>query len=215
MPLAPTAAQSAASRLNALRSTGPVTVEGKATSSRNAVRHGLRGTVIEVFPEEQDLLADTLASLERRWQPADAIEHGPIQAIALLELKLVRLHTIELRVLAASIEDDGKRLPSLNTLVRYRSRLLKERWEAEHRLRTAIAQRCTNEAEARQKALARAGSTWRSTSAVTPRSNGPRPSWPRPSTASPSSTASSAGGWPPYSAGRRRAERRRQARRPP
>jgi hypothetical protein len=61
-----------------------------------------------------------------------------------------------MQVLAASIEEpDGKRLPSLNTLVRYRSRLLKERWEAEHRLRTAIAQRCTNEAEARKKALAK------------------------------------------------------------
>jgi hypothetical protein len=112
--------------------------------------------MIELCPEEQDLLADTLASLERRWQPADAIEHGLIQAIALLELKLVRLDTIELQVLAAAIEEaDGKRLPSLNTLVRYRSRLLRERWEAEHRLRTAISQRCTNEAEARQKALAR------------------------------------------------------------
>jgi hypothetical protein len=156
MPLAPTAAQSETSRRNALRSTGPVTTEGKAASSRNAVRHGLRGTAIEVLPQEQDLLADTLSSLESRWQPADAIEHGLIQAIALLELKLVRLDTIELQVLAAAIEEpDGKRLPSLNTLVRYRSRLLKERWEAEHRLRTAIAQRCTNEAEARQKALAR------------------------------------------------------------
>jgi hypothetical protein len=154
MPVSPTSAQSEASRLNALCSTGPVTAEGKAASARNAVRQGLRGTVVEVFPDEQSLLADTLASLGSRWQPADAIEHNLVQAIALLELKLVRLDIIELLVLAASIEDDGKRLPSLNTLVRYRSRLLKERWEAEHRLRTAIAQRCTNEAEARQKALA-------------------------------------------------------------
>jgi hypothetical protein len=154
MPADPTAAQSEASRRNALLSTGPATAEGKAAASRNAVRHGLRGTVIEVFPEEQGLLADTLASLESRWQPADAIEHGLIQAMALLELKLVRLDTIELQVLAACIEDDGRRLPALNTLVRYRSRLLKERWEAEHRLRTAITQRCTNEAEARKKALA-------------------------------------------------------------
>ena len=155
MPADATAAQSEASRRNAALSTGPVTAAGKAASARNAVRHGLRGTVIEVFPEEQSLLADTLASLESRWQPADAVEHGLIQAMALLELKLVRLDTLELQVLAAAIEEpDGKRLPSLNTLVRYRSRLLKERWEAEHRLRTAIAQRCTNEADARKKALA-------------------------------------------------------------
>ena len=154
MPLSPTPAQSEASRLNALHSTGPVTAEGKAASSRNAVRHGLRGGSIEVSPEERDFLVEATASLQRRWQPVDAVEHGLVQALALMELKLVRLDTVEMQVLAASIEEpDGKRLPSLATLVRYRNRILKERWEAEHRLRTAITQRCTNEAEA--KALAK------------------------------------------------------------
>ncbi len=149
MPLSPTAAQSEASRLNAARSTGPVTEAGKATASRNAVRHGLRGATVEVTPEERHFLVEAVASLERRWQPADAVEQGIVESLALMELKLVRLDTIEMQVLAAAIEEpDGKRLPSLNTLVRYRSRILKERWEAEHRLRTAIAQRCTNEAEA-------------------------------------------------------------------
>ncbi|HMR34589.1 MAG TPA: hypothetical protein PKA09_26780, partial [Geminicoccus sp.] len=147
MPLAPTPAQSEASRRNALRSTGPVTEAGKAAASRNAVRHGLRGATIDVTPDEHDLLSRTTASLERRWKPVDATEHNLVQSLALMELKLVRLDTIEMQVLAAAIEEpDGKRLPSLNTLLRYRN--LKERWEAEYRLRTAIAQRCTNEAEA-------------------------------------------------------------------
>jgi hypothetical protein len=155
MPADPTPAQSEASRLNALRSTGPVTEAGRAASSRNAVRHGLRGATIEVLPEEQGLLVELMDSLSRRWRPADAVEHGLVQAMALVELKLARLDTVELQVLAASVEEpDGKRLPSLNTLVRYRSRLLKERWEAEYRLRTAIEQRRTNEAEALQEAVA-------------------------------------------------------------
>ena len=129
MPLSPIAAQSEASR-------------------RNAVHHGLRGIAIEVTPDEQDFLADTIASLECRWKPVDAVEHNLVQALALMELKLVRLDTIEMQLLSAAIaEPDGKRLPSLNTLLRYRNRILKERWEAEHRLRAAIAQRCTNEAE--------------------------------------------------------------------
>ena len=153
MPLAPTPAQSEASRLNAVRSTGPLTEAGKAASSRNAVRHGLRGATIEVTPEEQHFLAEAVASMERRWQPGDAVEQGIVESLALMELKLVRLDTIEMQVLAAAIEEaDGKRLPSLSTLVRYRNRILKERWEAEHRLRTAIAQRCTNEAEAEKLA---------------------------------------------------------------
>ena len=155
MPLAPTPAQSEASRLNAVRSTGPLTEAGKAASSRNAVRHGLRGATIEVTPEEQHFLAEAVASMERRWQPGDAVEQGIVESLALMELKLVRLDTIEMQVLAAAIEEaDGKRLPSLSTLVRYRNRILKERWEAEHRLRLAIAQRGTNEAEARSQAVA-------------------------------------------------------------
>ena len=155
MPADPTAAQSEASRRNALLSTGPVTDAGKAATSRNAVRHGLCGGSIEVFPEERSFLADMTASLEARWRPADVVEQDLVQTIALISLKLVRLDAIEMQVLAASIEEpDGKRLPSLNTLLRYRARLTKERWEAEHRLRTAIAQRCTNEAEARKQAVA-------------------------------------------------------------
>lgn len=153
MPLSPTPAQSEASRLNAVRSTGPVTEAGKAAASRNAVRHGLRGASIEVTPEERHFLAESVASMERRWQPGDAVEQGIVESLALMELKLVRLDTIEMQVLAAAIEEpDGRRLPSLATLVRYRNRILKERWEAEHRLRTAIAQRCTNEAEAEKLA---------------------------------------------------------------
>ena len=166
MPLSPTPAQSEASRLNALRSTGPVTAAGKAASARNAVRHGLRGTTIEVSPEEQDFLADTAASLERRWKPADAVEHNLVQALALMELKLVRLDTVEMQVLAAAIaEPDGKRLRSLATLTRYRNRILKERWEAEHRLRTAVAQRGTDEAEAAALAKGRDDADRRDTGA--------------------------------------------------
>ena len=112
MPVNPTPAQSEASRLNALRSTGPVTLDGKAASSRNAVRHGLRGAVIEVLPEERNFLVEVTASLESRWKPADAVEYGLVQTLALLELKLVCLDSIEMQVLAAAIaEPDGRRLP--------------------------------------------------------------------------------------------------------
>ncbi|HMR34513.1 MAG TPA: hypothetical protein PKA13_25780 [Geminicoccaceae bacterium] len=155
MPLDPTPAQSEASRRNARHSTGPVTEAGKAAASRNAVRHGLRGGSIEVFPEERSFLADMTASLEARWRPADIVERDLVQTIALISLKLVRLDAIEMQVLATCIEEpDGKRLPSLSTLIRYRARLTKERWEAEHRLRLAITQRCTNEAETRKQAVA-------------------------------------------------------------
>ena len=155
MPVSPTPAQSAASRCNARASTGPVTAAGKAAAARNAVRHGLCGGSIEVFPEERDFLADMVASLQARWRPADIVERDLVQAIALVALKLVRLDAMEMQLLApAGGQADAGRLPSLGTLLRYRARLTKERWEAEHRLRLAIAQRGTNEAEARSQAVA-------------------------------------------------------------
>jgi hypothetical protein len=154
MPADATAAQSEASRRNAALSTGPVTAAGKAASARNAVRHGLRGSAIEVLPEESAWLASLQESLAARWRPADETEESLVQALAVLELKLARLDALELRALTGEAAEDGPKLPSLNTLVRYRSRLLKERWETDHRLRSAIRQRCTNEAEAKAAALA-------------------------------------------------------------
>ena len=110
---------------------------------------GLCGDSLEVSPEEQDFLADMVASLDARWQPADAAERALIRTIALVALKLIRLDGIELQVLGAAIaEPDGRRLPSLDNLAPYRERLLKERSEAAHRLRLAVAQRDRNEGEA-------------------------------------------------------------------
>ncbi len=132
--------------------------------ARAAVVYRLRGGAIEVSVDEQDFLGSTLQGLEGRWQPQDAVEHGLIQTMALIDLKLLRLDTIELRQLDAEIaEPDARRLPALDTLARYRTRLLKERWQAEYRLRAAIAQRGTNEAEptapARNRQIATAAAT--------------------------------------------------------
>ena len=66
----------------------------------------------------------------------------------MLELKLVRLDAMELRLLAGETGEGAARPPSLHTLAGYRARLLKERWDMDHRLRLLAASRDTNEAEA-------------------------------------------------------------------
>ena len=49
----PTNAQLAANRRNARKSTGPQSPSGKATSSRNAVRHGLLTKTVTLPDEDQ------------------------------------------------------------------------------------------------------------------------------------------------------------------
>ena len=52
MPSAPSPTQSATSRLNGARSTGPATAAGKACSALNSVRHGLCGRTFFLLVDE-------------------------------------------------------------------------------------------------------------------------------------------------------------------
>ena len=125
---------------------------GPATATK--IRHALHGTSVEMTAEESAWFAGMVRGLEARWRPADAFERATVQSLALLELKLLRLDVFELRALDAGPESEGPKLSPLVTLGRYRARLLKERWESEYRLRAAIAERCTNEAEERARQVA-------------------------------------------------------------
>jgi hypothetical protein len=56
-----TESQIQANRANALKSTGPITLEGKATSRRNALTHGLAGRGIVLPAQEEEAVAVRLA----------------------------------------------------------------------------------------------------------------------------------------------------------
>src|SRR5579862_1751113 len=85
-----TAAQIAANRANAFRSTGPRSPEGKAASSRNALTHG-------AYAADDTILATTpnayLAGFRARFQPADALEAHLVEHLAILASRRDRLNT--------------------------------------------------------------------------------------------------------------------------
>jgi hypothetical protein len=87
--------QSAASRRNARKSTGPKTPEGKATASMNALRHGLRARraiLPDEHPEDFSQIHDGLQDL---YQPQNQAEQYLVDQAALAQWKLVRAENFE------------------------------------------------------------------------------------------------------------------------
>ena len=93
-----------ANRANAQRSTGPRTPEGKARSSRNALRHGLLARQLVIGDESPDNLRQFTESLIRRFQPADDFEFSLVADLAAATWRLRRAWSIETEMLTETME---------------------------------------------------------------------------------------------------------------
>lgn len=89
------------------RSTGPKTTKGKATSSLNAVKHGLLASKW-LSPDEQENLALLIADLESEYQPDTATQRIMIERIAMSMTKLRRLHELENAIYAKAQQESEK-----------------------------------------------------------------------------------------------------------
>jgi hypothetical protein len=107
--------RAAAARANGAKSRGPVTAIGKANSSRNSHRHGLRSRTLFADPESAAQLTALVASFERTLQPRTEIERTLIGTMALvrwrqtclckLETSLLNREIARLRSLTPDTED--------------------------------------------------------------------------------------------------------------
>jgi hypothetical protein len=82
--------QIAANRRNAQKSTGPTTVEGKAASAQNALRHGLTARHIVCREEREEDFAEFRTALWDALAPADAVEEQMVERIVLISWRLRR-----------------------------------------------------------------------------------------------------------------------------
>ena len=98
-----------ANRRNALKSTGPVTDDGKRRSRRNAIRHGLTAeTVIAVLEDPEDYKAFE-RSITADFDAQTAVERELVLRLASLLWRLRRTTAIETGLLeiANSLDEAG------------------------------------------------------------------------------------------------------------
>jgi hypothetical protein len=97
-----------ANRRNALKSTGPTTPEGKARSSRNAIRHGLTAeTVIGGLEDSEDYQAFE-ASVTADYEAETAVERELVLRLASVLWRLRRATGIETGLFESTTAQPGK-----------------------------------------------------------------------------------------------------------
>ena len=78
------------------KSTGPISIRGKKSSSQNAIKHGLTSVDPSTLPKsEQTEFQLTLEALQDEYQPQTATEIIMVERVAILFQKMKRLQRIE------------------------------------------------------------------------------------------------------------------------
>jgi hypothetical protein len=103
-------AQIAANRLNAQKSTGPRTPEGKAVMRRNPLRHGLSASTVVLFYESEAEFDQFRLDLAVDFAPVGAEECALVEQIAILRWRLRRVSRAEAALVHAEAESRRERL---------------------------------------------------------------------------------------------------------
>src|SRR5215471_1840608 len=87
--------KSETARLNGSHSKGPVTLEGKASSSQNSLRHGMLSQTVVLEGESKELFEQLLTSITAELQPRTAIETGLIERMATAHWRQMRTWAVQ------------------------------------------------------------------------------------------------------------------------
>jgi hypothetical protein len=155
-------ARAEASRRNGAKSRGPKTLEGKARSAQNALKHGLRAQKYVVLPEEDaGEFAELQAAMIEELAPVGALQTVLARRVAIAAWRLARADRIEVELFARrswgtdanpgiALIRDGNGSRSFETLLRYRGAAMAEFWRALKTLKALQAE----QAAAHEPALA-------------------------------------------------------------
>jgi hypothetical protein len=154
-PLPISHSRAEASRKNGARSRGPKTLEGKARSAQNALKHGLRAQKYVVLPEEDaDEFAGLEAAMIEELAPIGALQTVLARRVAVAAWRLARADRIEVELfeerhiagggLGLALIRDGNGTRSFETLLRYRSAAMAEFWRALRTLKALQAEQAAD-----------------------------------------------------------------------
>src|ERR1035438_6628565 len=113
------AAQIVANIENAKHSTGPTTEAGKATSSQNALKHGLTAQTILLPGEDEAAYRKMCAGIFEAWAPAYEIEIQLVQNLCDTQWRINRCARLEAGILSADVPD----FKALDSISKHEARL--------------------------------------------------------------------------------------------
>ena len=100
--------QIAANRLNAQKSTGPRTEEGRAAVRHNAVKHGLCAKTLVLPGEDEAGFQAVFDGLEETYQPANYNEMILVRQMAMAAWRLDRAYHVEGAFFHYELKDDAQ-----------------------------------------------------------------------------------------------------------
>ena len=109
-----------ANRLNAQKSSGPKSPEGKATVSMNSLRHGMRARAVVLPNENEGRFHQLCDELEAEWQPQTNTELALLEKMAIAQWKLVRAERRE--AIICGVYTDEKQETMLEPLAKFQER---------------------------------------------------------------------------------------------
>jgi hypothetical protein len=110
--------RSKTSAANGKKSQGPKTPEGKAISSRNAIRHGLVAKHLVLDRESAPRFAALLTEMHDQFRPRTPIESAEVDNMALCRWRQIRIWNIEKAILDEAIGRQEIASPDSTTAAR-------------------------------------------------------------------------------------------------
>ena len=133
---------------NALKSTGPRTSEGKAASSRNAIKHGLTARQVVIPGENQADFDALLQGMADDRKPVGELEIQILGEVAACVWRLARARAKEAEMLEKTALFDAAHEPGFERLLRYMSSIERQYNRAIVRLDRLQAERRAQESQA-------------------------------------------------------------------